>query len=90
VEIARRKQYAGRLAEEEIPILCLKARTTTCARQATKDYMAQLCRAGGKVRMVVLPGINHGFIGRDSASAAVGWMADRFAGAPAPSDYRTQ
>ena len=26
----------------------------------------------------MLPGVNHGFIGRDSAGAAVKWMADRF------------
>jgi hypothetical protein len=38
------------------------------------------------VRLLVLPQVNHAFIGRDSAAAAVDWIADRFAGAPAPSD----
>jgi acetyl esterase/lipase len=52
----------------------------------TQDYMAKLCRAGSKVRMDLVPNSNHGFIGRDSAGAAVQWMADRFAGVPAPSD----
>jgi len=54
--------------------------------EVTKDYMGRLCRAGSRVRMVLLPGVNHGFIARDSADAAVDWMADRFAGAVAPND----
>ena len=28
-----------------------------------------------------MPGVNHGFIARDSAGAAVEWMSSRFAGA---------
>jgi len=52
----------------------------------TQDYMKRQCRAGGQVRMLVVPDADHGFIGRDSAAAAVAWMADRFAGSPAPSD----
>ncbi len=54
--------------------------------QVTLDYMRRLCRAGSKVRLIVLPNANHGFIARDSAEAAVQWMTDRFAGLPAPSD----
>jgi acetyl esterase/lipase len=54
--------------------------------QVTQDYMRRQCAAGGKVRMLFLPGDNHGFIARDAAASAVDWMADRFAGAPAPSD----
>jgi acetyl esterase/lipase len=52
----------------------------------TRRYMAGLCRAGSKVRMLVLPGVSHGFAAADSADAAVAWMADRFAGKPAPTD----
>lgn len=52
----------------------------------TKEYVRQLCQAGSKVRLVILPNVNHGFIARDSAAAAVGWMADRFAGVPPPDD----
>jgi acetyl esterase/lipase len=48
--------------------------------------MERLCNAGGTVHMLVLPGVNHAFIGRDSAAAAVDWIAERFAGTPAPSD----
>jgi acetyl esterase/lipase len=54
--------------------------------QVTANYMAQLCRAGSRVRMLELPGVSHGFAGAKSADAAVAWMADRFAGRPAPSD----
>jgi alpha-beta hydrolase superfamily lysophospholipase len=51
----------------------------------TRAYMAATCRNGGRVHMLSIPG-GHGFAGRDSAVAAVAWMAGRFAGAPAPSD----
>lgn len=54
--------------------------------RVTQDYMRRLCRAGSAVRMIVMPEVNHGFIGRDSAAAAVDWMAGRFAGSDAPSD----
>jgi acetyl esterase/lipase len=56
--------------------------------QVTLDYMKRLCRAGSRVRMVELPGVSHGFAGAKSADQAVAWMADRFAGRPAPSDCR--
>jgi hypothetical protein len=51
----------------------------------TRAYMARTCRNGGRVRFLSIPG-GHGFAARDSAAAAVEWMADRFAGALAPSD----
>ena len=50
--------------------------------------MQRLCRAGSRVKMLVMPNVGHGFAGRDSADAAVGWIANRFAGVPAPSDCR--
>jgi hypothetical protein len=50
--------------------------------------MQRLCRAGSRVQMLVMPNVNHGFAGRDSAGAAVGWISDRFAGQSAPSDCR--
>jgi acetyl esterase/lipase len=51
----------------------------------TRAYMARSCRNGARVRLHSIPG-GHGFAARDSAAAAVDWMADRFAGAPPPSD----
>jgi pimeloyl-ACP methyl ester carboxylesterase len=52
----------------------------------TENYMTNLCRAGSKVRMMLLPGVGHLSVGRDTADAAVQWMADRFAGISPPSD----
>ena len=43
-------------------------------------------KAGSKVKMLVMPGVSHGFIGYDSADAAADWMADRFKGSAPPSD----
>ncbi len=57
--------------------------------QVTRDYLGRLCRAGSKVRMVIVPNVGHGFIARDTAAAAVAWMTDRFAGKPPPSDCGT-
>jgi len=48
--------------------------------------MKRLCAAGSKVQWVFMPTVNHGFAARNSAPAAVQWMADRFAGAGPPSD----
>lgn len=52
----------------------------------TRAYAARQCAAGGSVRLLMLPGVNHGFAGRDGAAPAVAWMADRFAGLPVPND----
>jgi len=71
----------------EIPIFLAQGDADELVRpQVTKDYMSGLCRAGSRVRMLALPKSNHGYIARDSAASAVVWMADRFAGAEAPSD----
>ena len=51
----------------------------------TRDYAAKLCAAGSRVAFDWLPGVGHGFAGRDAANAAVAWIAARFAGEPAPS-----
>jgi hypothetical protein len=49
-------------------------------------YFQQQCEAGGKVAMMWVPGVGHGFIARDSADTAVNWIMDRFGDRPAPSD----
>jgi acetyl esterase/lipase len=54
----------------------------------TRDYAAKLCKAGSRVTLDWIVGVGHAFSGRDSASAAVTWMADRFAGVAAPSDCK--
>jgi acetyl esterase/lipase len=70
-----------------IPVFLAQGSSDGLVRpQVTQAYMQRLCRAGSRVRMLVMPNVSHGFAGRDSADAAVSWMADRFAGRPAPSD----
>ena len=54
----------------------------------TAAYMQQLCRGGSAVRMISMQGVGHAWIARNSAPAAVDWMAQRFAGAPPPNDCR--
>jgi len=70
-----------------IPLFLAQGTTDDIVRpDITRAYMAGQCRAGSKVTMVWVRGVGHGFVARDSADAAVGWMMDRFAGQPAPSD----
>ncbi|WP_368859446.1 hypothetical protein [Methylobacterium crusticola] len=45
-----------------------------------------MCRAGSRVAFALVPGVGHLFVARDAAPAALGWIGDRFAGAPAPSN----
>jgi hypothetical protein len=70
-----------------VPIFISQSNTDKVVRpQVTQDYMGALCRNGGRVRFYPIVGESHAFTGRASASAAVAWMGDRFAGAPVPSD----
>ena len=71
----------------QIPLFLAQGTTDNIVRpDVTRDYMQRQCKAGGKVAMMWVPGVGHGFVARDSADAAVAWMMDRFAGRPAPSD----
>ncbi len=70
-----------------IPVFIAQGDADTLVRpQVTRDYMGRLCRAGSRVRLVMIPGVGHGSAGRDAAGPAVEWMAGRLAGTPAPSD----
>lgn len=52
--------------------------------EVTTAYMARQCAAGGKVMLHVMPQTGHGWIAAKSADAAIGWIADRFAGIAPP------
>jgi acetyl esterase/lipase len=52
----------------------------------TRDYMNKLCAAGSRVTLMTMPGVGHGTAAMKSAVTAIAWIADRFAGAPAPDD----
>ncbi|SFM93052.1 lipase family protein [Variovorax sp. OV329] len=70
-----------------VPLLLTQGSADTLVLlSVTRMYAARQCAAGGRVRLLVLPDAGHGFIARDSAEAAVEWMAARFAGSPAPDD----
>ncbi|MBS0232478.1 MAG: alpha/beta fold hydrolase [Proteobacteria bacterium] len=52
----------------------------------TATYVKSLCEAGSRVQTLLYDGVGHGMISRDAAKPSVDWMADRFAGRPAPSN----
>ena len=70
-----------------LPVFLAQGGADTLVRpEVTAAYEAKLCAAGSAVRMLKMPGVGHGFAGFESANAAVGWLGDRLAGRPAPSD----
>ncbi len=80
------KNTPGTLAPS-IPVFLAQGTADGLVRPAvTQNYMKRLCRAGSRVRMLMMPNVSHGFAGRDSADSAVAWMSDRFAGSASPND----
>ncbi|MGV3633722.1 MAG: alpha/beta fold hydrolase [Pseudorhodoplanes sp.] len=72
-----------------LPLLMIQGTADTIVEPAvTEAYVARQCKAGGPVQFMLMSGIGHDPVARDTAPAAVQWMADRFAGAPAPDDCR--
>jgi pimeloyl-ACP methyl ester carboxylesterase len=57
---------------------------TTVRPEITKQYVRELCQAGTHVRFKLMPGVSHVTVALDSGYDAVEWMAERFAGRPAP------
>ncbi|MEH2522984.1 acetyl esterase/lipase [Bradyrhizobium sp. AZCC 2176] len=71
----------------EIPIFLAQGTNDQIIEPAvTQAYMDKLCKAGSRVRMVILPGIGHGRAAQASTMAAVNWLTDRFAGKTPPDD----
>ncbi len=70
-----------------IPVFLAQGTVDQIIRPAvTRDYMAKTCKAGSKVKLVMLPDIGHGRAAQASTMEAVNWIADRFAGAVPPDD----
>jgi acetyl esterase/lipase len=70
-----------------IPIFLAQGMKDTLVRPAvTENYMRSLCQAGSAVQWHPVPNSGHLFVARDSAGAAIDWMAARFGGLPAPSN----
>lgn len=56
------------------------------APSVTRAYAKALCRSGARLRYLSISGSGHATSAKDSATATLPWIADRFAGRPAPSD----
>ncbi len=70
-----------------VPVFLAQGMKDTLVRPAvTESYMQRLCKAGSAVQWHPVPNAGHLFVARDSAGAAIDWIAERFAGAPAPND----
>ena len=52
----------------------------------TTDFASRLCRHGATLRFFEVPDASHTIIAKVSAQATVAWIADRFAGKPAPTN----
>ena len=92
--LADRQPWRGLLARNtpgrlppDIPIFLAQGSTDTLVLpRVTQDYRARLCQAGSRVEFDLVPGVGHLFVARDAAPAAIDWIGERFAGAPAPSN----
>lgn len=72
-----------------LPVFLAQGTADDLVRPAiTGAYMSTLCGAGVSVKLHTMPGGGHMWAGRDSASAAVTWIGQRFKGRAAPSDCR--
>jgi len=54
--------------------------------RVTHDYVNRLCANGSAVVFDPVPDTGHGFVAFKASDAVVAWIADRFAGVPAPSN----
>ncbi len=85
-----RRLLAGNIAPtipRGIPVFLSQGTADTTVRpDVTLAYMGRLCASRSPVRMLLLSGVGHAFVARDSAAAAVEWIDNRFAGQPPPSD----
>ncbi len=73
----------------DVPVfLAQGSADTTILPALTAGYMQRLCKAGDTVHLLTIEGVNHHFIAREASGQAVDWIADRFAGKPAPNDCR--
>lgn len=70
-----------------VPLLIAQnARDDLVAPAVTAAHVRALCRAGNRVRRIAISGPGHATSAKDSANLTLTWIAERFAGRPAPSD----
>jgi acetyl esterase/lipase len=80
------RNSAGPLPPETPVFLAQGTADTIIRPQVTKDYAQRLCAAGSKVQLLELPGVGHGLVAHEAASAAVDWIANRLRADSPPSD----
>jgi acetyl esterase/lipase len=56
------------------------------APAVTRDFVARACARGERLRYIEVPGGDHAGNPKAVESEVVAWLADRFAGGPAPTD----
>jgi len=67
------------------PLLVVQgAADTIVAPQTTEDLVRKLCQNGETVEFRLYPGVGHIATGHEAAPAVTAWIANRFAGKPAP------
>ena len=83
--LARRNSVStGRFG---VPLLIAQnAKDDLVAPSVTAAHVRALCRSGNRVRQIAISGEGHATSAKDSAAATLAWIADRFAGKPAPSN----
>ena len=71
----------------EIPVFLAQGTADVIIQpKVTQEYAAAQCRAGSKVRILMMPNIGHGRAAQASTQAVLEWTSDRFAGKPPPDD----
>lgn len=72
---------------QTVPVLIAQTREDPLVAPAvTRKFARQLCANRVRVRWIDLPGKDHATTARQSAPQTLAWIAERFAGARAPSD----
>jgi acetyl esterase/lipase len=73
-----------------VPVLLAQTREDPLVSpKVTREFARRACAAGVSVGWIDLPGKDHATTARQSSSATLEWIEQRFAGAPARDDCRT-
>ena len=94
VDLGRIEPWAGharansvKAAQIEVPLLVSQnPKDKIVAPAVTRHFARDACAAKKRVRWIDLGGKGHETSAKDSAAATLDWIADRFAGRPAPND----
>jgi alpha-beta hydrolase superfamily lysophospholipase len=81
------KQNTPGALPAKLPVFLAQGTTDQLVLPAvTRDYARRLCANGSAVLFDPVANTGHGFVAFKASDAAVAWIADRFAGARAPSN----